>query len=115
MVRHRLAPLPARPTRPGSGSDDDEQHAAWAQWAGWQFYVSVRDGERAGLLAGPFPTRTVALRWVQPTKEVACARNDRARWYAFGTCSSPAWTGPGRLNGPLGLAHCRVRAWCAAA
>lgn len=68
------------------------------------YYVSVIDGARRSLLAGPYPTHTAALAAVDATNRIACDIDPRAHWYAFGTASLPAGSGRvGTLNARLGL------------
>ena len=49
------------------------------------YYVSVRDGERFGLLTGPFATHAEALAAVRATRVVAQAKDVKSAFYAFGT------------------------------
>ena len=67
-----------------------------------RFYVSVVDGTRYGLLLGPYSDHAGALANVQRGKHLAEAANDRAFWYAYGTCSlkpgHPLYDQPGLLN-----------------
>ena len=67
------------------------------------FYVSVRDGERFGLLAGPFDSEPEAREWVEPARRKANEVNAWAAFYAFGTCKAQTRK-PGKLNDLLGLA-----------
>lgn len=64
------------------------------------YYVSVRDGERSGLLLGPFANdHATALRWIDPVRRKAETLNDRAHWYGFGTArATPPYDKPGLLN-----------------
>ena len=65
------------------------------------YYVSVFDGERRGLLLGPFENNHAkALRWVAAAKEKACEVDMRAHWYGFGTARVPLEVSPpvGTLN-----------------
>lgn len=61
------------------------------------FYVSVIDGQRYGLLLGPFPELAQAEAMVEQVRTKAEELDPRAHWYAFGTCKAPTG-GPGRLN-----------------
>lgn len=69
------------------------------------YYVSVVDGGRYALLAGPFSTHREALDLVPVVREAAYQVDPRSAFYAFGTCrlerrlDLPA----GVLNGRLGL------------
>lgn len=72
------------------------------------YYVTVRDGERVGWLAGPFKRHGDALRMVAPAKKLAQELNSRGIWYAYGTThvkTAPLTTkiGPGILNEHLAL------------
>lgn len=53
------------------------------------FYVSVRDAGRTGLLLGPYATHMEALDNVTRGKALAQEANWKAAFYAFGTCSLP--------------------------
>ena len=68
------------------------------------YYVSVIDGPRFGLLAGPFRTHLEALEFVERAKEQAHRVDPRSVFYAFGTTAMrPEYRQPGRLNDLLGL------------
>lgn len=69
------------------------------------FYVTVKDGSRTGFLVGPLATHEEALALVEPVREIAESRNDRARWYAFGTArvEGPSPVRRGLLNEHFGL------------
>ncbi len=49
------------------------------------FYVSVVDGSRYGLLAGPYDAHQDALDNVKGARAMAEAVDPRAVWYSFGT------------------------------
>lgn len=51
-----------------------------------RFYVTVVDGPRSGLMAGPFETHQEALDRVDAANRVAQEADARAFWYAYGTC-----------------------------
>lgn len=68
------------------------------------YYVSVRDGELAGLLAGPYSKHADAIKAVDEARRVALTLNDRAAFYWYGTCRSETDRGPGKLNEQLGVA-----------
>ena len=55
-----------------------------------QFYVSVQDGERKGILLGPYATWEEAEANKARGKKMAHEADPKACWYSFGTCSSPA-------------------------
>lgn len=64
-------------------------------------YVTVRDdGDRFGLLVGPFRSHRAALKWVEPARKAAREVNDRAHWYSYGTSRVTSKTRPkdGLLN-----------------
>lgn len=50
------------------------------------YYVSVIDGPRKAILAGPFKTHKEALAAVEPTKEAWWDLDPRAAFAAWGTC-----------------------------
>lgn len=63
-----------------------------------RFYVSVLDGPRHNLLAGPFDTHAEALAEVERVRAVALELDAKAHFYAFGTCSVGDYSEPGFLN-----------------
>ena len=71
------------------------------------FYVSVINGSRKGLLAGPFDTHEQALALVDPARIAAKQVNDRAHFYAYGTAKVTAKPNRplpvGKLNTMLGV------------
>lgn len=68
-----------------------------------KFYVSVKEGECYGLLAGPYDTHDEALEMVPEVKRVAQGVDPWAVFYAFGTAkTSPGHCKPGTLNHLLG-------------
>ena len=72
--------------------------------AGTNYYVSVMDGPRFGLLAGPFSTHVEACEWVERAKEEAYRVDPRSVFYGFGTAAIRSnYRKPGRLNDLLGL------------
>lgn len=71
------------------------------------YYVTIRDGPRHGLLAGPFKdNHPAALAMVPKVRQLAreLAPNQSA-FAAFGTAWSPVDQGPGRLNDQLTERH----------
>ncbi len=63
------------------------------------YYVTIRDGPRHGLLAGPFENdHPAALALVAQVREIAQAVNTRAVFAAFGTAWSEVDQGPGILH-----------------
>lgn len=68
------------------------------------YYVSVRDGERLGLLAGPFKSHQSALDLVDCATLMARMADPFSAFYSFGTvCMKPEYTKPGILNTRLGI------------
>lgn len=65
------------------------------------YYVSVVDGERYALLAGPFRTHEEALAHLGCAREHAYSVDPRAWWYAYGTCKCPNGHRAGILNKAL--------------
>lgn len=50
------------------------------------YYVSVINGNRKGLLLGPYGTHAEALENVPAGRALACKADTWADFYAFGTC-----------------------------
>ena len=67
------------------------------------FYVSVLNGPRLALLAGPFQTHEEALAMVDQARETAQRIDPWAWFYAFGTVKMMTGHQPGVLNKDLGL------------
>lgn len=71
------------------------------------YYVSVVDGKRRALLAGPWPSHAEALARVDEVTRIACKLDPRGCWYLFGTCRLPDDDSipirAGSLNAQLGL------------
>lgn len=66
---------------------------------GANFYVSVQDAGKTGLLRGPFRTHAQAISAVPATKKDAEARDSFASFYAFGTVAMPrSYKKPGLLD-----------------
>jgi len=53
------------------------------------FYVSVKDGKRFGILLGPYVTHEEAKSNVARAKKLADGADPFACFYGFGTCSLP--------------------------
>ncbi len=53
------------------------------------YYVSVVDGPRFAVLAGPYPAHQTALDLVERVREVAIDADPRAHFYSFGTVRMP--------------------------
>lgn len=84
--------------------EHDESCSCRSNPAGTNYYVSVIDGPRFGLLAGPFRTHVEALELVERARKEAERVDPRAVFYAFGTTAMhPDYRTPGKLNDPLGL------------
>ncbi len=70
------------------------------------YYVSVRDGDRWDVLAGPWRTHQPALDQVEPAKRLTIQLRPMAAFYAYGTCRLDPGDQPlpvGKLNDRLGL------------
>lgn len=66
------------------------------------YYVSVIDGSRYALLAGPYASHKEALGAVRAANDAACKLDARAHWYAFGTCRLlPAESPPRAILGKV--------------
>lgn len=66
---------------------------------GLAYYVSVVDGQRFGLLLGPFEAHETALAHVEDVRAWVVERQPDAHWYGFGTSSVLADRAkPGKLN-----------------
>jgi hypothetical protein len=71
------------------------------------YYVSVIDGERRALLAGPWPTHQRALDHVPRVRAKAYEIDARSHWYAFGTArTEPEDVRCGSLNSALKFCTC---------
>jgi hypothetical protein len=63
------------------------------------YFVSVTDAGRYGLLLGPYPTHAGALARVEAVRTLAEKVDDRAWFYAYGTCRLAPGSGQvGKLN-----------------
>lgn len=73
------------------------------------YYVSVQDGKRTALLAGPWPTHREALDMVDTVRALAQSLDPRGAFYAFGTARLPDDDSVplryGSLNAQLGLPY----------
>lgn len=65
------------------------------------YYVSVVDGKRVGLLAGPYAQNDEALANVGAARRIAEELDPFACFYAFGTCRLPYGERRGILNDRL--------------
>ncbi len=52
------------------------------------YYVSVADGSRRALAAGPYYTHAAAVADIDRVREAAYRRDARVWWYAWGTAGS---------------------------
>ena len=50
-----------------------------------QYYVSVVDGKKFGLLSGPYSSHAAALALVDRARRIATDLNDWAHFYSYGT------------------------------
>lgn len=67
---------------------------------GANYYVSVVDGPRSALLAGPFGSHVKALFAVDEVRRVVEEADPWAWFYSFGTVAMASdYAKPGRLNG----------------
>ncbi len=66
-----------------------ERSPYWSRQIDRVFYVSAKDGKRHAVLLGPYETHQEALDDVQRGRDLACAAQPGAWFYAFGTCSGP--------------------------
>lgn len=62
------------------------------------YYVSVIDGPRRALVAGPYETHAEALGAVPRMRDEGCKCDPRAWWYAWGTARCEEDAGPGVLG-----------------
>lgn len=63
------------------------------------YYVSIIDGDRFGLLAGPYPSHREALDMVQPARQASYRVNSaQSSFSGFGTCRLEKSAGAGILN-----------------
>jgi hypothetical protein len=69
------------------------------------YYVTVVDGGRTGIVAGPFRNdHRAALAMVNPARDLANRLDPRTHFYGFGTTRFPeTFEAPGVLNEKLGI------------
>ncbi|GAA0641679.1 hypothetical protein GCM10009548_02420 [Streptomyces malaysiensis subsp. malaysiensis] len=70
------------------------------------YYVTVRDGDRAGLLLGPYATQGEALNNLDRARSFVLDNVPYSVFYAYGTCRVRGYgrkLSPGRLNERIGL------------
>ena len=68
------------------------------------YYVSVIDGNKSNVLAGPFKTHGEAKTMVDKARNAAQEYGDPKAWfYAYGTCKTPNGYRDGILNLQLGI------------
>lgn len=71
-----------------------------------QYFASVVDAGRTGLLAGPFATHPEALAVVPTVRALAERRDPWSHFYAFGTVAMPAGCeATGLFNDQLSEVH----------
>ena len=101
---HTPQELEAAGYGPASHQPEECLSTCTEKHAGGNYYVSVLDGTRIGLLAGPFHLHRIALEWVDKAKAKAEEVDNRAFWYAYGTISmKDGYSKPGVLNDLLGI------------
>lgn len=90
--------------KPDSGRETMREFRKRCPWTaerldGREFFVSVLDNERHGILLGPYETHDEARENVSRARKIAREVDSRSMWYAFGTCSAPVGTvGAGRFG-----------------
>lgn len=62
------------------------------------YYVTAVDGPRVCLMAGPYHTHREALGLVEGVKGIACDRDGRGHFMAWGTMRSETDKGPGSFQ-----------------
>lgn len=63
------------------------------------YYVSVVDGSKYNLLAGPFGSHEEAKAQVGVVRKIAIDIDPKAHFFGFGTCKTPeGYDKPGLLN-----------------
>ena len=67
------------------------------------YYISVIDGAKYALVAGPFKNHEQALGLVEQAKKVGYTRDPMSHFYAWGTCKRPNGYQEGVLNTLLGI------------
>ena len=68
------------------------------------YYVSIKDGQKFGLLAGPFKTHAEAIAMVGQASAMAKEVDPWAAFASFGTVKmADSYMKPGVLNDKLGL------------
>lgn len=63
------------------------------------YYVSVIDGTRTALVAGPFDTHAESLAQVEPEREKWYKLDPKSHWYAWGTARVRDDKNPAQLGG----------------
>ena len=67
------------------------------------FYVSIVDGPRFNVVAGPFRTHQSALDTVDRARDIGNDRDPRSVFYGWGTVKMATGHREGSLNQQLGL------------
>jgi hypothetical protein len=67
-------------------------------------YVTVEDGDRFGVLVGPFETPAQAEPWVPAARAAAAGIDPDTNRYGFGISLLRGESSPGRLNRRVGYA-----------
>lgn len=65
------------------------------------YYVSIVDGPRHALVAGPFQTHEAALRAVEPARKAGYDTDPKSHFYGWGTAKAPNGYPVGKLNRSL--------------
>ena len=67
------------------------------------FYVSIVDGSKFALMAGPFRIHQEALDQVEPARKIGNELDDRAWFYGWGTVKMKNGHKEGKLNEHLNI------------
>jgi len=67
------------------------------------YYVSIVEGSKFGIVAGPFSTHREALDMVEPARKIGNENDRRGYLYTWGTTERENGYVEGSLNGYLGI------------
>lgn len=67
------------------------------------YYVSIVDGQKFNVVAGPFRTHQQAIDTVEPAKEVGRKVDPKSHFYAWGTVKLKTGHKEGCLNAHLNI------------
>lgn len=67
------------------------------------FYVSIIDGDRFNVVAGPFQEHQQALDMVDPARKVGNEVDWKSHFYGWGTVKMATGHTEGKLNSHLGI------------